>query len=206
MKHVSVQELQDAFEDMLRRYLQIAPGEEDAVRSAWPLDQLIQENAEAWFNGKVLTVTTRSGFSSWGHPDAHEVDLPPAASDHELGLAVNEGLSHSRELTLRDLNAEIGALDRDQRKAQYDQWLARFMARHGYKTKRALFFTMLHVTINRRAGRLELSPSNHDRLDGWSGDGLARNSAVALPADSPAADIGVALRLAFSRCLDTYKK
>jgi hypothetical protein len=78
------------------------------------------------------------------------------------------------------------------------------MCRHGYKTQRALYTHMLHVTIERGGGRLQCSPSNHVKIDAWDGDGLPANSQVVVAEDSPAAAIGAALRLTFSRCLDTF--
>src|ERR1700694_930498 len=63
---------------------------------------------------------------------------------------------------------------------------------------------MLHATLERRGGRLRCSPSNHVKIDAWSGDGLPPNSDVVVAADSSAAAIGAALRLTFNRCLDTY--
>ncbi|XBS71987.1 contact-dependent growth inhibition system immunity protein [Acerihabitans sp. KWT182] len=48
--------------------------------------------------------------------------------------------------------------------------------------------------------RLRISPSQHEKRDAWSGDGLTDADDPVLPADSSPAEIGAALRLAFSRC------
>jgi hypothetical protein len=52
-----------------------------AIRANWPLERLTSECAEAWSNGKVLTVGARTGFSGWLIPGAREIDLPPDADD-----------------------------------------------------------------------------------------------------------------------------
>lgn len=191
---------------MLRRYLVHYPSDEAAVRDAWPLQTLCQRRCEVWFNGRILTARALSGFGSWAHPDAYEFDADAQAPDHELGLGVNACLDRSWELTLRDLRAEIRQIDRNERQAQYRHWLSSFARRHGYKSERSLLRNMLHVHLVSRAGIMTLSPSNHDRMDGWSGEGIPPDSDVKLPADSPPEQIGVALRLALSRCLDSYGK
>jgi hypothetical protein len=90
-----------------------------------------------------------------------------------------------------------------ERTAQYRAWRDSLMSRHGYKTQRALYH-LLHVTIERGGGRLQCLPSIHVKIDAWDGEGLPANSQVVVAADSSAAAIGAALRLTFSRCLDTF--
>jgi hypothetical protein len=177
-----------------------------AIRANWPLERLTSECAEAWSNGKVLTVGARTGFSGWLIPGAREIDLPPDAGDATLGAAVNDVLSYGRELTLHDWYGQSARRERsrEERTAQYRAWRDSLMSRHGYKTQRALYINMLHVTIERGGGRLQCLPSNHVKIDAWDGDGLPANSQVVVAADSSAAAIGAALRLTFSRCLDTF--
>ncbi|NDL44379.1 contact-dependent growth inhibition system immunity protein, partial [Photorhabdus laumondii] len=43
-------------------------------------------------------------------------------------------------------------------------------------------------------------PSSHEKLEGWSGDGISVADYVVIPADSSPEEVGAALRLAFSRC------
>jgi hypothetical protein len=78
------------------------------------------------------------------------------------------------------------------------------MSRYGYKTQRALFMNMLHVTLDRRGGWIQCSPSDHEKIGAWGSDGIPPNSDVVVTAESPAAEISAALRMTFSRCLDTY--
>jgi CDI immunity protein len=162
-----------------------------AIGSEWP----------PWSNGKVLTVGARTGFSGWLIPGAREIDLPPDADDATLGAAVNDVLSYGRDWYGQSARRERS---REERTAQYRAWRDSLMSRHGYKTQRALYINMLHVTIERGGGRLQCLPSNHVKIDAWDGDGLPANSQVVVAADSSAAAIGAALRLTFSRCLDTF--
>lgn len=205
---VSDEELVRARDDLIRREHSGPRGADTAtaIRANWPVEKLTSECAEAWSNGRVLTVEARTGFSIWLMPGAREIDLLPDADDATLGAAVNEALSYSRELTLHDWCGGSDQQGRSlpERTAQYRAWRDSFMSRHGYKTQRALYINMLHATLERRGGRLRCSPSNHVKIDAWSGDGLPPNSDVVVAADSSAATIGAALRLTFNRCLDTY--
>ena len=175
----------------------------NAILANWPLEKLTAERAEAWSNGKVLIVAAYTGFSGWRMTCAREIELVPDADDATLGAAVAEALAYSRELSLHDW---YGENDRsvEEKMSQYRAWRDGFMSRYGYKTQRALFMNMLHANVDRRGGRLECSPTNHEKIDAWSGDGIPPDSKVVVNADSPAAEIGAALRLTFSRCLDTY--
>ncbi len=179
------------------------PDYANAILAAWPLEKLTAEHAEAWCNGRVLIVGAYTGFSGWRVPESREIDLAPDADDASLGGAVNEALAYSRELSLYEWRGG-NDVDVKEKMGQYRAWRDRLMSRYGYKTQRALFLNMLHVTLDRRAGRLRCSPSNHERIDAWGGDGIPPNSDVVVQADSPAAEIGAALRLTFSRCLDSY--
>jgi len=74
------------------------------------------------------------------------------------------------------------------------------MERYGYKTKHALFKNMKSCGIVISGGQLVFSPSHHDKLDSWSrskDDGIED---VIISSDCPYAEVGAALRLAFSRC------
>lgn len=204
---VSDAQLLKARDDLIRRQRSAARlANPAAIRANWPLEKLARECAEAWFNGKVLTLGARTGFSVGLMPGSREIDLPADADDATLGAAVIEVLSYSRELTLRDWEGqdEREKSTREERAQQYREWRDSLMSRHGYKTQRALFTNMLHVTVERGSGLLQCSPSNHVKLDAWDGDGLPANSQVVVPADSSAEATGAALRLAFSRCLDTF--
>ncbi|WP_455816397.1 contact-dependent growth inhibition system immunity protein [Pseudomonas cerasi] len=49
-------------------------------------------------------------------------------------------------------------------------------------------------------GVITIRPSFHEKAEAWSGRAIEKSDYVVLAANSPEADIGAALRLAFSRC------
>jgi hypothetical protein len=59
---------------------------------------------------------------------------------------------------------------------------------------------MKSCSVESKLGLLTIKPSYHEKLEAWSGDGIAKSDYVVLPADSPPEEIGVAIRLALSRC------
>lgn len=83
---------------------------------------------------------------------------------------------------------------------QYARWVQDLMRRYGYKTKRALFKSMMNCGIEQLNNMITITPMRHIKLEMWEGlsaDGIEN---VVIPSTSTPAEIGAALRLAFSRC------
>ena len=199
----------EAFESHLQASFLAAPAfytaaKIEQIRKGRPPEYLTQKCSQAWSNGRILSLSSKAGLGTVDPPNAFEIDLSPDTDNVALGLAVLDVLGHSWELTLHYLKAEIRSRERDELNAIYIQWLTAFMQRHKYKTQKALFNNMLHCHILCRSDILTISPTNHNRLDGWSGEGVPADSDVILQANSSPESIGAALRLCFSRCLDTY--
>ena len=83
---------------------------------------------------------------------------------------------------------------------RYAAWTKALMEHYGYKTKRALFKEMKKCGIESKSGVIDIRPSHHEKLEGWSGEGITEEDHIKLAANSSPAEIGAALRLAFSRC------
>ncbi|EPC03024.1 hypothetical protein L861_22200 [Litchfieldella anticariensis FP35 = DSM 16096] len=119
------------------------------------------------------------------------------SEDEELGEALTDALSKSRTLTLDEYGEFF---DYEKGKIQYKDWLKTLMERYGYKTERAMFKNMKSCNIESQNGTITIRPSHHEKLEAWSGDGISESDYVVIPADSSPAEVGAALRLAFSRC------
>lgn len=170
----------------------------EVVRKYW---------AEAWSNGDFFLIETSSGYrSTQTDPKGKKHFLTPNASDEELGVALLDSLSHSRfvlpaprkdvwihpeaefDSDLYDYNLSI---------ERAKKWVANLMAQYGYKTKRSLYKNMQTCSIEISQEVMAIQPWHHEKLEAWGGIVLEN---VIIPADSTPAEIGVALRLAFSRC------
>mgnify|MGYP001112869634 CR=1 FL=1 len=156
-------------------------------------------------NGDFISIQTYSGYSlAMIDPEAKEHLLSPGVSDEELGKSILEALGESRFLPIEE--ARTLRLNTEQ---NYKNWIEQIKARYGYKTKNALFKKMMSCGIQLDDGIITIRPSLHEKLEAWSGDGIREEDYVKIPADSPPAEIGAALRLAFKRCRgakpDEYK-
>lgn len=152
--------------------------------------------ASAKNNGDFISIKTYSGYSlAIGDPTVPEYLLEPHASDEEVGTAVLKALQQSRFLSFE----EEGDL-MENATPNYKAWVEKLMKQYGYKTKRALFKNMKSCGIDQNKNVITIRPSHHEKLEAWDGEGFTESDYVKIPADSPPAEIGAALRLAFSRC------
>jgi len=155
---------------------------------------------KAWASAKAtehfIDLHAYSGYrSSVIDSEGKNFDLPVSVSDEELGRALLDTLASSRFLDVGGvyaLNVEA--------QANYEAWVAKKMALHGYKSRRALFKNMKTCTIESQDGEITIVPWHHDKLEGWSGRGIMPDDYVRISAERPPAEIGAALKLAFSRC------
>jgi hypothetical protein len=153
--------------------------------------------ASAENNGDFIHVETYSGYRlALADPMAKEYYLEADAADEALGKAALDALAQSRALTLEQ-STQLRATSEE----RYEKWVKSVMAKYGYKTRRALFKNMKSCGIECCEGRITIRPSNHEKLEGWSGDGISKQDHVVIPADSAPEEVGAALRLAFSRCI-----
>lgn len=75
------------------------------------------------------------------------------------------------------------------------------MKTYRYKTQRDLFLNMSACSITKKSnGIIRFSPSNHERLKRWSGDGFAESDYATV--EEPASDraLGERLQHTLSRC------
>lgn len=153
--------------------------------------------AEAYENQDFINIST---FSYCGirtrDPDGENLLLSKNTSNEELGQAALLALSKSRKIK----ESEYIYFDNNNISQRYNNWVANLMDKYGYKTKRALFKKMMRCPIEIRDGVLTISPSIHEKLEGWGGDDFTESNKVILPINSSPEEIGAGLRLAFSRC------
>lgn len=174
----------------------------EIVKSAW---------TSAVCNDKFVCVQTYSGYGGGTNADLKGKlnFLAPNASDEEFGKALLDALAHSRFVLPEprtdawihpDVEFDLELTDYKLVASRYATWIGTLMERYGYKTKRALFKDMRKCSIDMKCGVITISPSHHEKPEAWGrtkGDGIED---VVIPAESTPAEIGAALRLAFSRC------
>lgn len=167
--------------------------------------------ARALFNGDFICVETWSGYRGVDQLDdkGKQHLLVPDASDEVLGTAVLDAMAHSRFVLPAprtdvwihpEVEFDMELYDYKKSIERYAAWTKALMERYGYKTKRALFKEMKSCSIESKNGVIDIRPKHHEKLEGWSGEGITEEDHIKLAANSSAAEIGAALRLAFSRC------
>lgn len=159
-------------------------------------------------NSKFICVQTYSGYRSVrADPDGTQFILSPDVSDEELGAAVIAALSVSRFVLAEpregvwvhpDASFDKNLYDRSLIEQRYEAWVASLMERYSYKSRRALFKGMKSCNIESKLGFLEISPSVHEKIEGWRG--MPAEECVVLPSDSLNVVVGAGVRLALSRC------
>jgi hypothetical protein len=156
--------------------------------------------ASARQNQDFTWVYTYSGRGLVAYdPQGKDVILGLDADDNALGVALSEALASSLFLSPKEA---MKFLDYRTRGDEYKVRVKTLMEIHGYKNKSAMFKSMKTCSITQSKGTIEIRPTIHDALDGW---GRTKNDGiedVLVLAGSPFHEIGAALRLGFSRCLD----
>lgn len=169
--------------------------------------------ANAYRNGDFLLIETWSGYRGVDSRDHKGTQnfLAPDAVDAAAGEAVLDALAHSRwVLPVRKNDSiypagvefDLDLYDYKLNAERYAAWTKALMDRYGYKTKRALFKDMENCDIAVKNGVMKIRPLRHTKLEQWEGLGPNDAGAVEIPADSTPAEIGAALRLAFTRCTE----
>lgn len=155
--------------------------------------------ASCYCTDKFLLIETQSGLGMVAaDPLFPSHLLQPDASESDVGEAILKALSDSR--TLNVLEERMDFFDLEKGKENYANWIAMLMDRYGYRSKKALFKDMKNSGIHLVNDTITISPTRHEKLQGWGrnkGDGIED---VILTADSSPFEIGVGLRLALSRC------
>lgn len=154
--------------------------------------------ANVFITKEFLCVVTYSGLGMTGIDTLFPSRLlSPEENDQNIGETILHSLSDSRTLTVKECETFF---DLEKGKQDYSDWVTMLMGKYGYKTRKALFKDMKNCGIHCVNGVIKISPTRHEKLEGWGrtkGDGIED---VILSTDSSPAEIGAGLRLALSRC------
>jgi hypothetical protein len=153
--------------------------------------------AAIYANDESICVQTCSGLRrSVADPQGAVVFMSWPPNPQELGDALKTALLQSRTLAPEQL-AEL--FDVKEIKARYESWVASYMQRFGYASRRALFKDMKHCTVEYSDGVIKISPTTHEESEGWSGQGIDVDVA-ATPEAASAPELGQAALRAISLC------
>lgn len=167
-------------------------------------------------NQDFIWIETYSGYTlTASDPLGKQYLLELTVENIDLGAALFDALAHSRFIipeifvkqnptAWRNPEAIIvpeNIFEREYLTQRYNEWISQISKQFGYKSKRAMFKNMRSVDATKFDGNITLSPSNHERLEGWGGDGISEKDNVVLPENSSPDKVGEGIRLALSRCI-----
>jgi hypothetical protein len=148
-------------------------------------------------NQDFIDLTTVSGYRlGLLDPVGKHYHFPLNVADEDLGAAVVAVLDSSRFLSANESSTlRISA------QAHYEEWVAWLMRERRYRNRREMFESMRSCRIERLDDTITFIPTNHEKREGWSGEGITQAAYVTVAVNSRSAEIGASLRLAFNRCL-----
>ncbi|WP_083196088.1 contact-dependent growth inhibition system immunity protein [Pseudomonas sp. AU12215] len=150
-------------------------------------------------NKDFTFLETYSGYWNFlPDPEGKKYLLSPSASDGEIGSAIYEAVSVSRQVDPQSCPEFFDLMGRVA--PEYAEWVNGLMKEFGYKTKRAMFKDMKSCAVELVGRSIVMQPSHHEKLEAWSEKGISKDDYVVVSADSSPDQIGFALRLALSRC------
>jgi len=158
------------------------------------------QQASAKMNKHFILIETYYGCNGPSiDPDAPKHFFSPDIEDDEvLGQATLMALKFSRKVAVDEIPI---LFDRDKIKEIYDDHISQTMKRFGCKTKSALLKRTKSVFIRKFGESISFSPSRQEKIDAWGSDINDKFEKVVIPFSSTPIEVGVALRLAFDRCI-----
>lgn len=151
-------------------------------------------------NQNFLLVVTQSGYTRRvnDYDYGKEYYLPITVDDETLGKAVLDCLQACRWITYEDNPEFFYPLETIV--PRYKKWLAETMVKYNYKTKTKMFRNMDSCRTEMKEGIIKITPMHHEKLERWGREKDDGIEDVIIDANSTPAEIGAALKLAFSRC------
>jgi hypothetical protein len=128
-------------------------------------------------------------------PNGVQIFLSPEAPDKDLGRAAKRCLSMSREVSADEIKRII-----ENSSAMELEWGRSTAKRFGYRSWRALYKELSTCDIKELESSIRIEPSNHSSLREWNDKGLSKYDWVVIDNHASDAALGVACRLALSRC------
>ena len=113
-----------------------------------------------------------------------------------LGLCLKKTLGQSRMINPDNHSF----FDYKKIKKSYDEWVKNIIEVRGYKNRKALFKNMKHCGVRQVNDLITIRPSNHVKLEAWSGECISETDWVIIPASASDEELGHAIIEGFSRC------
>ncbi|WP_433692108.1 contact-dependent growth inhibition system immunity protein [Herbaspirillum seropedicae] len=163
----------------------------------------IRARAEVGFNGDFFQIIPYSiSMVNYADPSAEVCYLPADADDEVLGRSLRLAFSGSKVVSAETFH-EVFASGKIQEKSA--ERLNFAMQRYGYKSKRALLKNMMCCWISLSERVIQIKPTHHKSIDGYSGISVDGEEILHLPNSATDDEVGKALREGIRRCTSAIR-
>jgi len=154
--------------------------------------------ASVYFNGDFYEFVTMSqGMLAYADPQCSPEFLSPDVSDERLGSTLRMALAASKHVSIAEFQ-EIFKSGIVQKLAKERE--VSVLQQYGYKNRKSLFKFMNCCWVTAQDGEIEIKPTHHKSIDGYSGISNDGPEILVVAADINDSELGAALREGFSRC------
>ena len=155
--------------------------------------------ATAYGNEDFISINTCSGMRSYAvDPKGERFFISVDAGSEQLGQSIRESLLVSRFLSPEELS---GFFDVKVLKNNYEDWVAQFMEVSNVNSRKSLFKQMIHCKIESDGQIIKIKPTNHEKLESWSGKRISEDMYEVLDFYASDVELGNALRQSLDKCL-----
>lgn len=155
-------------------------------------------HASLYATRHALIVHSNAVYRSTGFDDQGlQTILDEPVSLQVLGVSLRTALDSSRFLKQEEVR---NFFDLKNSVPRYERWVTHVMSSLQVTTRRSLFKGLLACSAERMGGRISITPSKREGAEGWGGLGDP-TAHVHIDATCTDVELGIACRLALSRCM-----
>ncbi|PYF83983.1 uncharacterized protein DUF1436 [Marinomonas alcarazii] len=160
------------------------------------------KSAKVYFNQDIFyIITISSGGMSFSDFDAERYYHAKDVSNEKLGESIFKALRASRKITPESF-LELFHSGVIQKRGEEETQYA--INRFGYKNKRQLCRKMDGCGVSLTSNKIEITPTHHDSLEGYSSV-KGQFESIFLSKDVSNEELGAAVREGLSRCTSSVK-
>lgn len=137
------------------------------------------------------------GIQAAPDPKFDNLDLPVNEKVALFGDSLIVATNRSRTLESKDEDYFLLSWTA-QKDGKCKSDLENTIKKYGYKNKKSLFENMQYCFVKIECGNITISPSKHDKLEGW--EGMDKKFDITIPSTSSPEVIGAAVKYSIARC------
>lgn len=163
----------------------------------------LDSRATVMFNGDFFSIVTMSqGLFAFAEPSVEPWYLAADVRNEILGEKLRLALAASKRVGVEEFQKIIHSGVVQRLVEEREAWA---ITHYGYKSKRAMMRKMDCCWISIFDQKIEIKPTHHKSLDGYSGISEEGPEILRISVDSSDAALGDSVRVGFSRCTSAIR-